>query len=222
MVLATCRLDVNHAVCDLLGVRKASFARAEQTRELTGMMIGGVTPFGLPDDLPLYIDARVMEQDERRHRRWQPIDEDQACPAGLLRLPGARVVEGLANVVEAARAMTRLTKRGSAHRQGRPGVPPHRRHQSADGARAAEAGSAFESLLSAIVFQQLAGAAARTIHGRVIAVLGGAPVAPETVLAAEPGGAARRRVSPATSSRRSSISPPSSSTARCRRTTSTT
>jgi DNA-3-methyladenine glycosylase II len=49
-----------------------------------------------------------------------------------------------------------------------------------------EAGSAFESLLSAIVSQQLAGAAARTIHGRLIAVLGGEPVAPETVLAADP------------------------------------
>ena len=49
-----------------------------------------------------------------------------------------------------------------------------------------EAGSAFESLLSAIVFQQLAGAAARAIHGRLVAALGGAPVAPESVLAADP------------------------------------
>jgi DNA-3-methyladenine glycosylase II len=49
-----------------------------------------------------------------------------------------------------------------------------------------EDGSAFESLLSAIVSQQLAGAAARTIHGRVVATLGGAPVAPESVLAAKP------------------------------------
>jgi DNA-3-methyladenine glycosylase II len=49
-----------------------------------------------------------------------------------------------------------------------------------------EDGSHFESLLSAIVFQQLAGAAARTIHGRVVAVLGGAPVAPERVLTASP------------------------------------
>jgi DNA-3-methyladenine glycosylase II len=49
-----------------------------------------------------------------------------------------------------------------------------------------ESGSAFESLLSAIVSQQLAGAAARTIHGRLIAVLGGEPVAPEAVLAADP------------------------------------
>jgi DNA-3-methyladenine glycosylase II len=49
-----------------------------------------------------------------------------------------------------------------------------------------ESGSAFESLLSAIVSQQLAGAAARTIHGRLIAVLGGEPVAPEAVLTADP------------------------------------
>ena len=49
-----------------------------------------------------------------------------------------------------------------------------------------EAGSAFESLLSAIVSQQLAGAAARTIHARLVASVGGAPVAPEAVLATNP------------------------------------
>jgi DNA-3-methyladenine glycosylase II len=49
-----------------------------------------------------------------------------------------------------------------------------------------EAGSAFEALLSAIVFQQLAGAAARTIHGRLVTALGGAPVLPESVLATRP------------------------------------
>jgi DNA-3-methyladenine glycosylase II len=48
-----------------------------------------------------------------------------------------------------------------------------------------EADSPFEALLSAIVFQQLAGAAARSIHGRVVTVLGG-EVAPEKVLAAKP------------------------------------
>jgi DNA-3-methyladenine glycosylase II len=49
-----------------------------------------------------------------------------------------------------------------------------------------EAGSAFEALLSAIVFQQLAGAAARAIYGRLVTALGGDPVAPESVLAAKP------------------------------------
>src|ERR1700688_3848552 len=101
VVLATCRLDVNHAVCDLLGVRKASFAAADQTRELTGMMIGGVTPFGLPDELPLYIDAQVMTQDTVVIGGGSRSMKIRLAPAGLLRLPGARVIEGLAGIVEA-------------------------------------------------------------------------------------------------------------------------
>ena len=64
LVLATTRLDVNKTVCKLLGVKKASFASADQTKELTGMEIGGVTPFGLPDDLPIYVDEAVMGQKE--------------------------------------------------------------------------------------------------------------------------------------------------------------
>lgn len=44
-------------------------------------------------------------------------------------------------------------------------------------------GTPFESLVAAIVYQQLAGKAARTIHGRVVAALGG-EVRPESVLAA--------------------------------------
>ena len=56
LVLATTRLDVNHAVRRLMGVKRLSFATAEQTMEITGMMIGGVTPFGLPNDLPIYVD----------------------------------------------------------------------------------------------------------------------------------------------------------------------
>ncbi len=62
VVLATTRLDVNHKVCELLGVRRASFAGADEASELTGMMIGGVTPFALPDHLPVYVDARVTQQ----------------------------------------------------------------------------------------------------------------------------------------------------------------
>src|SRR6266581_4948681 len=60
VVLATTRLDVNRAVKQKLGAR-ASFASAEDTRALTGMEIGGVTVFGLPPDLPIWVDARVME-----------------------------------------------------------------------------------------------------------------------------------------------------------------
>src|SRR5256885_958455 len=60
VVLAHTRLDVNKRVTKLMGVPKASFASAEEMMELTGMQVGGVTPFSLPAGLPLYVDDRVM------------------------------------------------------------------------------------------------------------------------------------------------------------------
>ena len=62
VVLATTRLDVNGVVRRKLGVNKASFASADETMELTGMMIGGVTPFALPDGVPIWVDARVVDR----------------------------------------------------------------------------------------------------------------------------------------------------------------
>ncbi len=61
VVLATTRLDVNRTVRALLDVRKLSFAPPDLTEALTGMAVGGVTPFALPDSLPLYVDAAVMK-----------------------------------------------------------------------------------------------------------------------------------------------------------------
>jgi len=58
VVLATTRLDVNRRLKQLLGVR-ASFASADEMRTLTGMEVGGVTPFALPDGMSLYVDARI-------------------------------------------------------------------------------------------------------------------------------------------------------------------
>ena len=97
IVLATHRLDVNHTVRDRLGTRKASFASPDETRELTGHEIGGVTAFGLPAGMPLWVDAAVMER--RRivlgggSRSWKVL----APSSILLTLPNVEVVEGLAN-----------------------------------------------------------------------------------------------------------------------------
>ncbi|MEO1062835.1 MAG: YbaK/EbsC family protein [Actinomycetota bacterium] len=96
LVLAVSRLDVNGTVRRRLGTRKASFASAEATVELTGMQIGGVTPFGLPDDLPIWIDAGVMERERvivgggGRDRKFL------VAPGALTALANAEVVEGLA------------------------------------------------------------------------------------------------------------------------------
>jgi len=63
VVLASTRLDVNKCVTRLMGVSKASFASAEEMIALTGMRVGGVTPFALPTGLPLYVDERIMRLD---------------------------------------------------------------------------------------------------------------------------------------------------------------
>ena len=64
LALATTKLDANKRVRKLLGVRKLSFAPAELTREATGMEIGGVTPFGLPESLERrWADARIADLD---------------------------------------------------------------------------------------------------------------------------------------------------------------
>ena len=60
VVLATTRLDVNRRVRKLMGVSKASFANAEEMHRQTGMEVGGVTVFALPEEIPLYVDRRIM------------------------------------------------------------------------------------------------------------------------------------------------------------------
>ena len=63
VVLATHRLDVNGVVRKRLGARKVSFAPADVTAAVTGMVMGGVTPFGLPDGIRVWVDAAVMAGD---------------------------------------------------------------------------------------------------------------------------------------------------------------
>ncbi len=63
LVQATRRLDLNRHSRLIVGARKASFASAEATVEVTGMVPGGVTPIGLPTDLPLFVDEPIMELD---------------------------------------------------------------------------------------------------------------------------------------------------------------
>jgi prolyl-tRNA editing enzyme YbaK/EbsC (Cys-tRNA(Pro) deacylase) len=99
VALATTRLDVNNVVRTRLGVRKASFAPAETTAALTGMTIGGVTPISLPDGLPIWVDAAVMQRERiivgGGSRRCKVVGP----PAMLLERPGVEVVESLATPV---------------------------------------------------------------------------------------------------------------------------
>jgi prolyl-tRNA editing enzyme YbaK/EbsC (Cys-tRNA(Pro) deacylase) len=96
VLLATTSLDVNNVVRREMGARKASFARADPVRELTGMEIGGVTPFGLADDLPVLVDVRVMEPDWIVLGGGNRSSKLRIAPSALETLPSVRVIEGLA------------------------------------------------------------------------------------------------------------------------------
>ncbi len=96
LVLADSRLDVNKAVRKQLGARKCSFASADQTMELTGMKIGGVTPFGTTTPLPLLIDSRVMKREQLIIGGGSRDRKLLVPPATLAAHPEAVIVEGLA------------------------------------------------------------------------------------------------------------------------------
>lgn len=96
VLLATTSLDVNNVVRREMGVRKASFARADPVRELTGMEIGGVTPFGLPEDAPVLVDARVMRPAWIILGGGNRSSKLRIAPDALRSIPTLRIVEGLA------------------------------------------------------------------------------------------------------------------------------
>jgi len=95
VVLATTKLDVNKKVCELMGVKKASFADPETTRELTGMEIGGVTAPGI-SELPVFVDEAVMHQGEIVMGGGNRSSKLVLSSAELIKLPQVTVVPELA------------------------------------------------------------------------------------------------------------------------------
>ena len=95
VVAANCKVQ-NRSIRKLLETSKASFASAEETREITGMLIGGVSVFGLPDDLPVWIDSRVMEVPWAIVGGGSRSIKVRLATEDFMRLDGAAIVEGLA------------------------------------------------------------------------------------------------------------------------------
>jgi prolyl-tRNA editing enzyme YbaK/EbsC (Cys-tRNA(Pro) deacylase) len=96
VIRADARLDVNHAVKRLLGVSRLSFAKPEETMELTGMAIGGVTVLALPKDLPIYVDNRLMELDYVILGSGDRSAKIKTSPEVFRRLPSVQIVADLA------------------------------------------------------------------------------------------------------------------------------
>ena len=95
VVKATRRLDGNHTVRRLMNAARISFASAEETRELTGMMIGGVTVLALPAELAIYVDDTLMDLPWIILGGGSRSLKIKISPEVFRTLPGASVVAGL-------------------------------------------------------------------------------------------------------------------------------
>jgi len=99
VVKATTKLDVNHAVRKLMNASRLSFATAEETQVLTGMMIGGVTIFALPSNLAVYADERLMALDWVILGGGSRSTKIKTSPEVFRRLPNTTIVPGLATAL---------------------------------------------------------------------------------------------------------------------------
>lgn len=97
VALATTRLDVNRKVREEMGVKRLSFASAEATAEITGMEIGGVTPFALPEGLETFVDAAVLKPARVIVGGGDRAGKILVNPEVFTRMPATRIVEGLAH-----------------------------------------------------------------------------------------------------------------------------
>lgn len=93
LVRADTRLDVNRKVAAIAGTKKLSFASSEETAGLTGMLIGGVTIAGLPPEIPIYVDERVMERPRVIIGGGNRSSKARIAPSELLKLPNASVAD---------------------------------------------------------------------------------------------------------------------------------
>nr|WP_306255112.1 YbaK/EbsC family protein [Ornithinimicrobium cryptoxanthini] len=96
LVLATTRADVNTTIRKSLDVRKASFMQMERAVTETAMEFGGITPVGLPADWPVLVDSRVVEAARVVIGSGIRGSKLRLPGASVARLPGVRVVKGLA------------------------------------------------------------------------------------------------------------------------------
>lgn len=97
VVLSSTRADVNTTVKRLIDVRKASFLPMDAAVERTGMEYGGITPIGLPEGWPVFVDARVAAADVVIVGSGIRASKILVPGSVLASLPGVTVVEGLAN-----------------------------------------------------------------------------------------------------------------------------
>ncbi|WP_316670577.1 YbaK/EbsC family protein [uncultured Propionibacterium sp.] len=96
LALATTRIDVNRLVRKRLDVRKCSFAPMADAVAESGMEYGAITPVGLPEAWPIWIDAAVAAAGQVCIGAGTRSAKLVVPGRSLLALPNAEAVDQLA------------------------------------------------------------------------------------------------------------------------------
>lgn len=72
------------AIAALMGASAASFASAETVRSATGYAIGGVSPFALPPELPVFVDESLQ--------RFEIVYPAGGTPSSMVRMTLAQLL----------------------------------------------------------------------------------------------------------------------------------
>jgi Cys-tRNA(Pro) deacylase len=79
------------AIAALLGGTEAHFADADTVRAATGFAIGGVSPFALPDGLPVFVDDSLERFETVYPAAGTPTSMVEVRRTDLIDLAGGRV-----------------------------------------------------------------------------------------------------------------------------------
>jgi len=72
------------AIAGEMAGRKARMADADTVREVTGYAIGGVSPFALPESLPVLVDDSL--------ERFETVFPAAGTPSSMVRMPASMLV----------------------------------------------------------------------------------------------------------------------------------
>jgi prolyl-tRNA editing enzyme YbaK/EbsC (Cys-tRNA(Pro) deacylase) len=76
-----------------IGRKRIKRANADQVRTATGFSIGGVPPFGHPQEMTIFIDADLMRFDEIWAAAGTPYSVFPIAPQTLCDVTGGKVID---------------------------------------------------------------------------------------------------------------------------------
>lgn len=91
LVRADTKIDVNHRLASAVGSKRLSFASPDEAAQISGQAIGGVTLVALPPEVPILIDASVLERPSIIIGGGNRISKVRVDPHELKKLPNVRV-----------------------------------------------------------------------------------------------------------------------------------